>query len=88
MHPFEEIQTTIRNAVDPEATIHILDPRQDGVHLEALVISTTFRELSLIQQQKKVMNALKEHFATSLHALGLRTFTPEQWEEKRSDYNL
>ena len=32
------------------------------------------------------MNALKAEFATSVHALALKTFTPEKWENEKSKY--
>ncbi|MCB1135064.1 MAG: BolA/IbaG family iron-sulfur metabolism protein [Chlamydiia bacterium] len=88
MELFQEIAETIRAAVDADAEVHILDPRQDGVHLEALVISQSFDGLSLVKQQQVVMKALKEHFATSLHALGLRTFTPAKWHEQKSKFGF
>ena len=82
MSKFQEIETTIREAITG-SEVHILDPRNDGVHLEALVISAAFEGKSLIEQHQMVMNPLKEHFKTTLHALGLKTFTPEQWEKKK-----
>lgn len=70
----------------PSAQIHILDPRNDGIHLEALVIAEEFREIPLFKQHQLVMNSLKDFFATSLHALGLKTFTPEKWESEKEKY--
>ena len=69
-----------------QVDVHILDPLNDGVHLKALVISPEFRNQSLVLQHKMVMQPLREHFATSLHALGLKTFTPESWEHQKNQY--
>jgi stress-induced morphogen len=88
MDQFADIQETIIQAVGRDTEVHILDPRQDGVHLEALVISPSFAGMSLVKQQQLVMQALKEHFSSSLHALGLRTFTPEKWADARSNYGI
>lgn len=76
----DEIKETIEQAL-PGAEVHILDPRGDGVHLEAIVVSKTFEGMSLLSRQKLVMNALKEMFEAGLHALALKTYTPEQWEK-------
>ena len=32
------------------------------------------------------MKALKEKFETSVHALALKTFTPEKWESEKHKY--
>ena len=78
-----QIKETIEAAV-PDAEVHIYDP--DGEHFEALVISPQFQGMPLIKQHKLVMNALKERFATDVHALGLKTFTPEKWEKSKANY--
>lgn len=82
-----EIKTTIEAAI-PDTTAHIFDPMNDGQHLEAVVISPAFEGLMLIKQHKLVMNALKEAFQESVHALGLKTMTPQQWEEEKSKYGF
>ena len=83
----EEIKTTIEKAV-PNSTAHVLDPQMDGHHLEAIVISSTFEGLMLVKQHQMVMKALKEAFAGYVHALGLKTFTPEKWNEVKDKYNI
>ncbi len=70
----------------PDATVYVADPNNDGEHFEAIVVSPTFVGLPLVKQHQKVMNALKEEFATSVHALALKTFTPEKWENEKSKY--
>lgn len=79
----QQIKDTIEAAV-PGATVYVHDP--DGEHFEAFVISASFNGVPLIKQHKLVMNALKERFATDVHALGLKTFTPEKWEKSQSKY--
>lgn len=60
--------------------VEILDPRQDGVHLEAIVVSDQFINRPLLQRHRLVMSALKERFNQDLHALALKTYTPDEWE--------
>ena len=72
-------------AVLPDAEIHIVDP--DGAHFQGLVISESFVGVPLLKQHKLVMNALKEKFASdTVHALQLKTFTPEKWDAQKSNY--
>jgi acid stress-induced BolA-like protein IbaG/YrbA len=81
----EDIKQTIEAAV-PNAIVYVLDPMNDGQHLQALVISSTFEGLPLVKQHQMVMRPLKEAFVESVHALGLQTFTPAQWQEVKSKY--
>ena len=81
----EEIKRTIEEAV-PDSTAYVLDPMNDGEHLHAFVVSSAFKDLMLIKQHQMVMRPLKEAFQQSVHALGLKTFTPEKWEEVKGQY--
>jgi stress-induced morphogen len=64
-----------------DENVHIFDPRDDDVHLEAVVISKTFEAKSILQQQREVMSILTDEFNNSLHALALKTYTPERWNK-------
>ena len=79
----EKIQTVL-----PEAIIYVLDPHQDGEHFEAIVISDTFVGIPLVKQHQVVMNALKDEFKERVHALALKTFTPEKWDNEKHKFPL
>ena len=81
-----DIKTIIEQAV-PNATVFVKDPMNDGQHLEAIVISPAFEGMMLVKQHQMVMAALKSAFATSVHALALKTFTPAKWELVKNEYN-
>lgn len=81
----EEIKAAILAAV-PDAEVHVNDP--DGQHFQALVISPTFENLPLVRQHQLVMRALKDAFETNVHALGLKTFTPEKWANEKQNYGF
>lgn len=85
MNTIDELKNVIKSTLE-NAEVHILDPRADGIHLEALVISKTFEGMPLIKQHQTVMKSLKNYFDTSLHALGLKTFTPTAWETEKGKY--
>lgn len=81
----EELKEAILASL-PDAEVHVIDPNQDGAHFQAFVISPRFEGLSLVKQHQLVMNPLKLAFETSVHALGLKTFTPQKWEQQKSQY--
>lgn len=52
----------------------------DGRHFEAVVISEAFAGKSLLQKQRLVMATVKAQIESDeLHALSIKTFTPEDW---------
>ena len=52
----------------------------DGSHFEAIVISQDFAGKSLLQKQRLVMAAVREQIGSGeLHALSIRTYTPDEW---------
>ncbi|HBO96826.1 MAG TPA: BolA family transcriptional regulator [Candidatus Omnitrophica bacterium] len=83
----EDIQKIIERSV-PRARAHVLDPMCDGKHLQAIVISPVFEGMPLVKQHQTVMKPLQAAFAGSVHALGLKTFTPERWEQVKGEYTL
>ncbi|HCI45136.1 MAG TPA: BolA family transcriptional regulator [Candidatus Omnitrophica bacterium] len=83
----EDIQKIIERSV-PRARAHVLDPMCDGKHLQAIVISPVFEGMPLVKQHQMVMKPLQAAFAGSVHALGLKTFTPERWEQVKGEYTL
>jgi acid stress-induced BolA-like protein IbaG/YrbA len=81
-----KIKSIIETAI-PGSEAFILDPMNDGQHLQAYVVSSAFEGLPVFKQQQMVMTALKDVFNT-VHALGLKTFTPAKWNEAKSQYGF
>ena len=63
----------------PDALVEVSG--EDGAHFEALVVSPAFVGLSLIRQHQLVYAALGERMRAEIHALSLRTLTPEQAQQ-------
>ena len=80
-----EIQAIIQTAI-PDATVIVMDPNNDLTHFEAVVASPSFVGLSLVKQHQMVMRPLTEAFREKVHALALKTFTPEKWELVKHHY--
>jgi acid stress-induced BolA-like protein IbaG/YrbA len=51
----------------------------DGQHFEALVVSPQFVDKNMVQQHQLVYQALGDRMREEVHALSMRTFTPEAW---------
>lgn len=83
----EEIKRVIEESI-PGATAYVLDPMQDGEHLQAFVIAAAFEGQPLVKQHQMVMKPLKTALAGQVHALGLKTFTPDKWEKEKSSYGF
>jgi stress-induced morphogen len=64
----------------PEADVTVTQPRgvDDEDHLAATVVSPAFEGESLVAQHQLVYDALGEHMTTDIHALELKTYTPEE----------
>jgi stress-induced morphogen len=77
----KEIQRLISEAL-PGSTVRVLDPMNDGNHLQAVVAAEQFVGLPLIKQHKLVMEPLREPLKEALHALQIRTMTPEQYKKE------
>jgi acid stress-induced BolA-like protein IbaG/YrbA len=55
----------------------------DGRHFEAVVVSAEFTGKTPLQKQRMVMATVKPQIESDeLHALSIKTFTPEQWESR------
>jgi acid stress-induced BolA-like protein IbaG/YrbA len=53
----------------------------DGHHFEAVIVSPAFRGKSRVQQHQLVYAALGERMRAEIHALSMKTYTPEDWRE-------
>lgn len=66
----------------PGAEMRIEDLKGTGDHFEAHVTSPAFVGKTLVQQHKLVYAAVQDWLDTGeLHALALKTYSPEQWKK-------
>ena len=79
MHP-QTIETLLREGLLCEH----LTVEGDGHHFEAVIVSAEFVGKNRVQRQQRVNAVLKGHFDTGvLHALSMKTLTPEEWSAQR-----
>jgi stress-induced morphogen len=75
-----QVKATIEAGI-PESIVQITDLTGGGDHYQAVVVSAQFEGKSLIQQHQLVYGAVSEAMASgAIHALALKTYTPETWQ--------
>lgn len=71
--------STIQNLIQqglPDARVEVQG--DDGVHFEALVVSAQFRGKLPLARHRLVYATLGDLMGGAIHALALRTLTPEE----------
>lgn len=71
-----EVEGYIRHGL---ACDHVQVMGNDGQHFEAFVVSAQFVGKNMVQQHQLVYQALGDRMREEIHALSMRTFTPEAW---------
>ena len=55
-----------------------------GGHFRALIVSSVFTGQSTVQAQRLVYQALAEEMGGEIHALSIKTVTPDEWDGSAS----
>ena len=58
-----------------------LEVAGDGQHFEALIVSEEFAGLSRVQRHQRVYQTLGDRMREEIHALSMKTLTPQEWQE-------
>jgi stress-induced morphogen len=77
-----DVADLIREAL-PDARVRVRRARgkHDDDHLAALVVSPAFEGETLVDQHELVYDALESHMTTDIHALELKTYAPDAFED-------
>lgn len=70
---------TIRELIEaglPDATVEVMG--DDGAHFAARVVSPSFKGKGIVEQHRMVYATLGERMGNEIHALSLKTLTPEE----------
>ena len=73
----DEIQTMIQQGF-PDAEVRVSG---DGRHFDAVVVSGAFAGKTLLEQHRLVYGTLGDKMGGDIHALTIKTYTPEQWAQ-------
>ncbi len=86
-----QIETRLREALDAvhcevidESHLHAghAGARDGGGHFRAIIVSAKFEGLNRIAAQRLVYSSLGKWMGNEIHALSMRTLTPEAWAEE------
>ncbi len=73
----QQVQTMIQEKLS-NAKVKVAG---DGQHFEAIIVSPDFAGKSRVKQHQIVYAALQAELASeTIHALSLKTYTPEAWQ--------
>lgn len=80
MVSLEQVEALIKVKL-PDAQVKVEDLTGGGDHLQATVISAAFAGQSRVKQHQMVYSALQSEMTSeAIHALALKTYTPEAWK--------
>jgi len=81
----EEVEKLIEAGI-PDAVARVTAPRayddeDEDAHFAAFVVSPAFEGESLVDQHQRVYDAVGDEMTRSVHALEIKTYTPEAYAE-------
>ena len=71
----EQVREYIKSGLNCE---HV-EVAGDGQHFEAVIVSPAFRGKSRVERHQLVYAALGERMRAEIHALSMKTLSPEDW---------
>lgn len=79
----EDVERLIEAEIE-DAQASVTHPRgdHDEDHLAAVVVSPAFEGETLVQQHQCVYDALGDHMTRDIHALELKTYTPDEYDDQ------
>ena len=70
---------SVKSGIEAGLACEHIEVMGDGQHFQALVVSAAFAGRSRVQRHQLVYAALGERMRAEIHALSMRTLTPEEW---------
>ena len=74
----EDVKRYIAQGLDCER----VEVEGDGRHFQALIVSAAFAGKTRVARHQLVYSALGERMREEVHALSMRTLTPEEYREQ------
>ncbi len=79
----QALEERIREGLGDVSLVQVTDLTGTLDHWEMVIVAGAFAGKSRIQQHKMVYAALGELMAGPIHALALKTYTPESWTKAK-----
>jgi acid stress-induced BolA-like protein IbaG/YrbA len=74
----EDVKRYIAQGLDCE----VLEVEGDGRHFQALIVSSSFAGKNRVARHQMVYAALGERMREEVHALSMRTLTPDEYRDQ------
>jgi acid stress-induced BolA-like protein IbaG/YrbA len=71
--------SSIEESIRAGLPVTHVEVRGDGAHFEAVIVSPSFAGLNRVRQHQLVYKALGDRMREEIHALSMKTFSPEEW---------
>jgi acid stress-induced BolA-like protein IbaG/YrbA len=71
---------SVRAGIEAGLACEHLEVMGDGQHFQALIVSAAFDGQSRVQRHQLVYAALGSRMREEIHALSMRTLTPQEWK--------
>lgn len=80
----DQLKSLIQQTL-PDAQVIVQDLTGTQDHYQATVVADAFAELNRVKQHQLVYQSVQTVMSSGdLHALSLKTFTPEQWQSAQA----
>ena len=70
---------SIKHSIQSGLACEHVEVLGDGQHFQALIVSDEFAGRNRVQRHQLVYAALGERMREEIHALSMRTLTPQEW---------
>jgi acid stress-induced BolA-like protein IbaG/YrbA len=70
---------SVKQGIEAGLACEHLEVIGDGEHFQAVIVSVEFEGRSRVQRHQLVYAALGERMREEIHALSMKTLTPEEW---------
>jgi acid stress-induced BolA-like protein IbaG/YrbA len=74
----------IRRIIEQALDCELVEVDGDGRHFQALIVSAAFDGQSRVARHQRVYAALGDRMREEIHALSMRTLTPDEYRRRQS----
>ena len=80
MMPIDDLRAILVRAF-PNGEIHLTSPMNDNNHFNLVVVAPEFEGINMVEQHQLIYKALGDAMKEAVHALSIKTYTPELWKK-------
>jgi acid stress-induced BolA-like protein IbaG/YrbA len=73
---------SIEQSIRGKLPVTHIEVTGDGAHFEAVIVSPSFAGLTRVRQHQLVYEALGGRMREEIHALSMKTYSPEEWASR------